>query len=52
MKNRKSETIRYQNKLLHYKTIPLPGYSLNLCAEEISNLQTIELKMDSFVKHR
>lgn len=47
-----SETIRYQNKLLHYKTIPLPGYSLNLCAEEISNLQTIELKVDSFFKHR
>lgn len=45
-----SETIRYQNKLLHYKTIPLPGYSLNLCAEEISNLQIKEFKMDSFVK--
>ena len=42
-----SETIRYQNKLLHFKTIPLPGYSLNLCAEEISNLQIKEFKMDS-----
>ena len=47
-----SETIRYQNKLLHFRSIPLPGYSLCLCAEEISNLQTIELKVDSFVKHR
>ena len=47
-----SETIRYQNKLLHFRSIPLPGYSLNLCAEEISNMQTIELKVDSFVKHR
>ncbi len=47
-----SETIRYQNKLLHFRSIPLPGYSLNLCAEEISNLQMIELKADSFVKHR
>ena len=47
-----SETIRYQNKLLHFRSIPLPGYSLCLCAEDISNLQTIELKVDSFVKHR
>ena len=46
-----SETIRYQNKLLHFRSIPLPDYSLNLCAEDISNLQTTELKMDSFVKH-
>ena len=42
-----SETIRYQNKLLHFKTIPLPGYSLSLCAEEISDLQTKEFKSDS-----
>lgn len=42
-----SETIRYQNKLLHFRSIPLPGYSLCLCAEDISNLQIKEFKMDS-----
>ena len=38
-----NETVRYQGKNLHFRTITLPEYTISLCAEDVSGLKIRDL---------